>query len=68
MTKQEFVERFKAHMLKCAKDLWGMAEFEDGGSIAEYAEKVAPAYWADPAQREDGPEQCAHADMSYWGD
>ncbi len=67
MTEEEFITRFKTHMLKIAKDLWGMDEFEGGGSIAEYAEKVAPTYWADPLQREDGPEQCAQADLSYWG-
>ena len=25
-------------------------------------------YWDDPSQRAEGPEECADADISYWGE
>ena len=63
MTKEEFCERFKAYMLKVAGP-----RFDDGSSIAEYADETAPTYWDEPDQRAEGPEACADADMSYWGE
>ena len=63
ITLEEFCERFKARMLERAGPT-----FDDGESIADYADEAAPAYFEDAAQREDGPEECADADMSYWGD
>jgi hypothetical protein len=59
----EFCARFKARMLARVGDT-----FEDGGSIAEYADMAALAYFDDPKQRDEGPEECADADISYWGD
>jgi hypothetical protein len=64
VSKEEFCERFKARMLLLA----GQPEFDDGGSIAEYADMAALTYWDDPDQRREGPEECAAADVSYWGD
>ncbi len=64
ITREEFCERFKAQMLKRA----GQPEFDDGGSIAEYADEAGSTYFDDPDQRFWGPEECADADMSYWGD
>lgn len=29
---------------------------------------TAPTYWDDLHQRAEGPEECAAADMSYWGE
>lgn len=63
LKQEEFCARFKAHMLK-----YGGLIFDDGSSIADYAEEVAPTYWEDESQRRDGPESCADADMSYWGE
>lgn len=63
MEKDEFIERFIAYMLKAAGP-----KFDDGESIEDYARETAPTYWDDPSQREDGPEDCAAADMSYWGE
>lgn len=60
--KEEFVRRFKAQMLKAA------TRFDDGSSVAEYADMTAPTYWDDPDQRAEGPEECADADVSYWGE
>jgi len=37
-------------MLACAGE-----KFDDGESIAEYADVTAPTYWDEPHQREDGP-------------
>ena len=59
----EFVERFVAHMLKV-----GGQKFDDGTSIEEYARMTGPTYWEDEEQRSWGPEECADADMSYWGE
>ena len=63
ITKEEFCQRFKAYMLSIAGE-----KFYDGESIADYADETAPTYWDDPSQREEGPEECASADMSYWED
>lgn len=62
--REEFCARFKAHMLEHA----GADRFEDGEMIADYADETAPTYWEQDWQREMGPEACADADMSYWGD
>lgn len=61
MTETAFIERFVNHMV-----LVGGTEFADGSSIEEYAREVAPTYWANSDQREDGPEACADADMDCW--
>jgi hypothetical protein len=63
MTKEEFCLRFVKRMIEV-----GGEKFDDGTSIREYAEDVAPTYWDEPFQREEGPEECADADMSYWGE
>ena len=63
LTKEEFCARFKARMIERAGET-----FEDGTSIAEYADTTGPTYWDDPHEREDGPEDCADADMSYWSE
>lgn len=63
ITKEEFCRRFKVEMLRCAGE-----KFDDGSSIAEYADMTAPAYWDEPEQRAEGPEECASADMDCWGD
>jgi hypothetical protein len=63
LTKEAFCARFRARMLARAGVTFG-----DGGSIAEYADQAAPTYFDDAAQRAEGPEECADADMSYWGD
>lgn len=61
--RDEFCARFKARMLKRAGPT-----FDDGSSIAEYADMAAPTYFDDADQRAEGAEECADADMSYWGD
>ncbi|HWV44160.1 hypothetical protein [Pseudorhodoplanes sp.] len=63
ISKDEFCSRFKAHMIARTGKT-----FDDGESIEEYADDVAPSYWENPEQREDGPEECANSDISYWGD
>ena len=56
---KKFVERFKARMLAVAGP-----KFDDGSSIAEYAEMTAPTYFED----RDGetPEECADAGDRDW--
>jgi hypothetical protein len=64
ITKEEFCARFKTHMLKVAGPV-----FDDGESIADYADGTAPTYWDERADYPDeSPEELAEADMSYWGD
>lgn len=63
LTKDEFCARFKAEMLRIAGP-----SFDDGDSIADYADQTGPTYFDDPEQRGEGPEACAQADVSYWGD
>lgn len=64
LTEAVFVERFKAYCLR----MCGFTHFDDGVSVAEYCDDVAPSYWADPFQRDCGPESCAESDMDYWGE
>lgn len=64
MTKEEFCARFIDYMVRNA----GFAEFDGGQSVREYAEEIAVTYWYDPGQRAEGPEECASADISYWGE
>jgi hypothetical protein len=64
LTKEEFCRRFVDCMIRRA----GFEHFDDGMSVREYAEMAAPAYWDEPQQREEGPEDCAAADMDYWGE
>lgn len=69
ITKEEFCARFVARIM--AKT--GGGNFQDdedgpGESIEAYAKETAPTYWEDRSQRAEGPEECADADMSYWGD
>lgn len=64
MSKEEFVEAFIVHMVRLAGGPG--AAFKDGGSIEEYARGIAPKYWEDAGQREDGPHVCAEADMDCW--
>lgn len=63
MDKEEFCQRFVECMVYSAGET-----FDDGESIREYAEEAAPTYWDNIDQRSDGPEECACADMSYWGE
>ena len=65
MSEAEFCARFKARMLAAVGPPY---LFDDGESIADYADDIAPTYYATAWQRELGPEECADADMSYWGD
>lgn len=63
MPREEFLTRFKAQMVAAAGE-----KFDDGSSIAEYADEVGPSYYEDVQQRGEGPENCADADISYWGE
>jgi len=62
LSKEEFCARFKAHMLKAGE------KFDDGSSIAEYADDTAPTYWEEQHRDGSSPEECAESDMSYWGE
>lgn len=61
--REEFIERFKTRMIATAGQT-----FDDGESIPDYAAEVAPTYFGSDWQRAMGPEECADADMSYWGE
>ena len=65
LTQEEFCRRFVARVLdRCGT----RTQFDDGESIADYASETAPTYWETEWQRKEGPEACADADMSYWGE
>ncbi|MBB4642389.1 hypothetical protein [Rhizorhapis suberifaciens] len=64
MEKEEFCKRFVTHMI----DKASFDHFDDGTMVLDYAEETAQTYWETDWQREMGPEECADADMSYWGD
>jgi hypothetical protein len=71
--KDEFCARFKARMIEMVGPSYTALDEdgrpgEEGLLTADYADMVAPTYWDDEAQREEGPEACAEADHSYWGD
>jgi len=63
LEQEEFCRRFREHMLSRAGTY-----FADGESISAHADETAPAYWDDLDMREEGPEACVDADMSYWGE
>ncbi len=64
LTEEEFCARFKARMLDRAGPT-----FDDGESIADYADETGPLYFESyPGPMCDTPEECADADMSYWGE
>ena len=61
--REDFIARFVTEMVRYAGPL-----FETGESVADYARGTALSYWDDEDQRADGPEACAEADMSCWGE
>jgi hypothetical protein len=63
LTQEAWCKRFVTRMVDRAGDY-----FDDGESILDYARETAPTYWEEESQRADGPEACADADMSYWGE
>lgn len=63
LSKEDFCARFKARMIRVAGE-----KFDDGNSIAEYASETAPSYWEEQHLDGESPEECADADMSYWGE
>lgn len=64
LSKEDFSIRFKAFLIEKAGE-----KFDDGESIADYADETAPTYF-DQQYQEDGgsPEAWAAEDMSYWGE
>lgn len=58
ITREEFLDRFKRRL----RDILG--EHYD----TRYVGGIAPTYWLEPDQRAEGPEVCAEAEASEWGD
>ena len=59
MTKQDFIERYVAHMIK----ICGGTHFDDGGSVADYARALAETY---PENFEGfTPEKSAEGDREF---
>ena len=63
LPREEFRARFKARMLEVAGET-----FDDGESIAAYADEVSDSYFEDQHMLDESPEDCAESDISYWGD
>lgn len=61
LTKEEFCTRFKTEMIRIA-----VPEAGDESAVGQYADEIAPTYFEEDDQREEGPEACAQADISYW--
>ena len=57
----DFTARFVARMIAVVTAGGG-----DTHGLEEYAVQAARAAYEDPQQREDGPEDCADNDISYW--
>lgn len=74
LTKEEFIARFKAELIRIVGPTYVQSECNDSfstetfESTADYADETAPTYWDEPDHRADGPEECACIDFSYWGD
>jgi hypothetical protein len=64
MDKAEFCARFKASMTRMAP----FEAFEDGYPVSDYADDIASSYFTGQHQDGASPEECAQADISYWGD
>lgn len=58
----EWREKFKERMLEAGPT------FDDGSSIADYADDVSESYWHDLDESSLDPREAAEADMSYWGE
>jgi hypothetical protein len=61
MDKEQFVAKFKerlGHLLPRE-----VVVDEQG-----YINLIAQTYWDDPDQRAEGPEECAEAEASEWGE
>jgi hypothetical protein len=59
-----FADRFTAEVIRLA----GRRTFDDGESIETYARETALSYFEDQYRDGMSPEECAEADVGYWGD
>lgn len=57
MDRYEFISRFKSRL----HDILGV-HYDPN-----YVDQIAPTYWDDLGQRSEGPEECAEAEASEWG-
>lgn len=62
MNEDDYKARFKTQMLSHAK------RFDDGSSVAEYADEIWKTYYEDVTDGDYDPEGDADADVSYWGE
>lgn len=69
ISKEEFCARFKARMIAEAPfERFKNPDGTDSDTVAGYADWISKEYWFNADQRAEGPEECADADMSYWGE
>jgi hypothetical protein len=68
--RDEFLARFKARMMLAPFTRFRNEDGSEGELVADYADEVGQLYFDDPDPylRREGPEACADADMSYWGE
>lgn len=62
LSKDEFCERFVAHMAGIAT----LAPGDRPDELTTYAREVAPTYYEEYLATGESPEQCATDDMTYW--
>lgn len=60
--KEDWLAAFKDRMLEAGPT------FDDGSSIADYADEVGESYWLDLDCYLLCPREAAATDMSYWGE
>ena len=60
LSKEEFVRLFRKRMVEEVGET-----FDDGTDVAKYADEVAPTYYDHPGARQEGPDECAMADLYY---
>jgi hypothetical protein len=57
--EHEFRDRFVKQMLSICPQ-------PPSQETKDYADMVWRTYWENEDQRDDGPEECAYSDVSYW--
>ena len=66
ISKDEFVTRFADELVRIVGPTYRDEDNTELFDTREYALEVGPTYFDEADQREDGPEECARVDFSYW--
>lgn len=61
MEKEDFCKKFIAEMIRRVG-----VTFIGGGSVEEYASRIAPSYWRDFGSEGSDPIECVDEDIHCW--